>query len=69
MPDMLNRTLEYLSYIFIIAVLVTALAEMYNLLYWHWASYTLALAVAVIIGCLYFILDIVRKGRNHGKIE
>ena len=64
MPDMLNRTIEILSYIFIIAVLVTAFAGMYNLLYWHWASYTLALAVAVISGCLYFILDIIRKSRD-----
>jgi hypothetical protein len=58
----MNKTLEILSYIFIISVLVTAFAGIYNLLYWHWASYTLALAVAVISGCLYFILDIIRKG-------
>ncbi len=61
---MLNRTLEILSYIFIISVLVFAFAGMYHLLYWHWASYTLALAVAVISGCLYLILDIIRKGRE-----
>ena len=59
---MLNRTLEILSYIFIISVLVFAFAGMYNLLYWHWASYTLALAVALVSGSLYFILDIIRKG-------
>lgn len=58
----MNRTIEILSYIFIISVLVFAFAGMYNLLYWHWGSYTLALAVAVISGCLYFILDIIRKG-------
>lgn len=61
---MLNKLIEILSYICIIAIMVFAMSGIYNLLMWHFASYTLAFAVAVVSGCLYGILKIIKEAKQ-----